>query len=343
MCLHPGRPSASATKTTGESRHAAARLAFRRLHLSHASDPRPTPSLSPRNPSHEQPQPARRRTTRRASLHQCPAAFAVPMADRPAVLPDRLPRWPRHRRDGLHRAGADPGLGHRPRQPRSGNERRADRHGLRRPRFRTAGRPLRTQAGIGRGGLPLRPVQPGLGLQHQRRATAGAALPHRPRPRRGDAQRHHPAFRIHPRAPQVAAGDQHVLWLQPGHGLRRIRLGEADPAVRLAQPAAARRPATAGPGGSPAVPPAGIGALPGGPQPRQRAGTPGAGPHRPGAGGAGTEFPRPRAADGAGPQRVRGDLFRYLQRRHPAALADLLHGSGDRLPAHQLAADPDAR
>ena len=31
-----------------------------------------------------------------------------------------------------------------------------------------------------------------------------------------------PAFRIHPRAPQVAAGDQHVLWLQPGHGLRRI-------------------------------------------------------------------------------------------------------------------------
>lgn len=65
--------------------------------------------------------------------------------------------------------------------------------------------------------------------------------------------------------------------------------------------------------------------------------------HRPGAGGAGTEFPRPRAADGAGPQRVRGDLFRYLQRRHPAALADLLHGPGDRLPAHQLAADPDAR
>lgn len=62
----------------------------------------------------------------------------------------------------------------------------------------TAGRPLRTQAGIGRGGLPLRPVQPGLGLQHQRRATAGAALPHRPRPRRSDAQRHHPAFRIHP-------------------------------------------------------------------------------------------------------------------------------------------------
>ena len=117
-----------------------------------------------------------------------------------------------------------------------------------------------------------------LGLQHQRRVTAGAALPHRPRPRRGDAQRHHLLSGIHPRAPQVAAGDQHVLWLQPGHGLRRIRLGEADPAVRLAQPAAARRPATAGPGGSPAVPPAGIGALPGGAQPRQRAGTPGAGP-----------------------------------------------------------------
>jgi len=44
-----------------------------------------------------------------------------------------------------------------------------------------------------------------------------------------------------------------------------------------------------------------------------------------------------------GAQRIRGDLLRHLQRRHLVALAHLLHGPGDCVPADQLAAHADAR
>ena len=208
--------------------------------------------------------PAVHRFAGRPVVHQCPAALALPDAHRAAVLLHRLPRWPGYRRHGLHRPGADPGLGHRPCQPRPGNERRADRHGLRRPRLRATGRPLRAQAGAGRRGHAVRRVQRGVRVQRQPRPAPGAAPAHRHRPGRRHAQRHHAARRVHSRAPQVAAGDQHVLRLQPGYGRRRIHFRQADPGVRLAQPAAAGRRAAAGIGRGAAALAAGVGTIPGG-------------------------------------------------------------------------------